>query len=85
LRFCYHVFQHSQQECTNESEDVSIGKYGQMSMIQSKEKFEDRKFTAIKNLNKNLESQTVWLRGRLHTSRAKGNATVRLFRNDYLI
>ncbi|KAL0117689.1 hypothetical protein PUN28_008831 [Cardiocondyla obscurior] len=63
---------HSQQESANETEDVSIGKYGQMDMIQSKEKFEDRKFTVIKNLNKNLENQTVWLRGRLHTSRAKG-------------
>ena len=49
-----------------------MGKYGQMNMIQSKEKFEDRKFTAIKNLDKNLENQMVWLRGRLHTSRAKG-------------
>jgi len=66
------LFQHSQQESTNETEDISMGKYGQMNMIQSKEKFEDRKFTAIKNLNKNLENQTVWLRGRLHTSRAKG-------------
>ncbi|XP_018337803.1 PREDICTED: aspartate--tRNA ligase, cytoplasmic isoform X3 [Trachymyrmex septentrionalis] len=66
------VQSHSQQESTNESEDVSLGKYGQMSMIQSKEKFEDRKFTAIKNLNKNLENQIIWLRGRLHTSRAKG-------------
>ncbi|XP_018337801.1 PREDICTED: aspartate--tRNA ligase, cytoplasmic isoform X1 [Trachymyrmex septentrionalis] len=65
-------YSHSQQESTNESEDVSLGKYGQMSMIQSKEKFEDRKFTAIKNLNKNLENQIIWLRGRLHTSRAKG-------------
>ncbi|XP_024872147.1 aspartate--tRNA ligase, cytoplasmic isoform X1 [Temnothorax curvispinosus] len=62
----------SQQESTNETEDVSVGKYGQMDMIQSKERFEDRKFTEIKNLNKNLENQTVWLRGRLHTSRAKG-------------
>lgn len=41
-------------------------------MIQSKEKFEDRKFMAIKNLNQNLKNQMVWLRGRLHTSRAKG-------------
>ncbi|XP_018055090.1 PREDICTED: aspartate--tRNA ligase, cytoplasmic isoform X3 [Atta colombica] len=65
-------YSHSQQEFTNESEDVSLGKYGQMNMIQSKEKFEDRKFTAIKNLDKNLENQMVWLRGRLHTSRAKG-------------
>ncbi|XP_071565940.1 aspartate--tRNA ligase, cytoplasmic isoform X1 [Temnothorax nylanderi] len=66
------VQSYSQQESTNETEDVSVGKYGQMDMIQSKERFEDRKFTEIKNLNKNLENQTVWLRGRLHTSRAKG-------------
>lgn len=65
-------FQHSQQESANETEDVSAGKYGQMNMIQSKEKFEDRKFMAIKNLNQNLKNQMVWLRGRLHTSRAKG-------------
>ncbi|XP_050461434.1 aspartate--tRNA ligase, cytoplasmic isoform X1 [Cataglyphis hispanica] len=62
----------SQQESTEEAKDVSVGKYGQMNMIQSKEKFEDRKFTAIKDLNKNLENEMVWLRGRLHTSRAKG-------------
>lgn len=66
------ILQQSQQESTNETEDVSMGKYGEMNMIQSKEKFEDRKFIAIKNLNKNLENQMVWLRGRLHTSRAKG-------------
>lgn len=70
------TFQHSQQESTNETEDASMGKYGQMDMIQSKEKFEDRKFTAIKNLNKNLENQTVWLRARLHTSRAKGKIAI---------
>lgn len=67
-----YIFQQSQQESTEEAEDVSVGKYGQMNMIQSKEKFEDRKFTAIKDLNKNLENEMVWLRGRLHTSRAKG-------------
>lgn len=55
---------------------MSVGKYGQMNMIQSKEQFEDRKFIAIKNLNKNLENQTIWLRGRLHTSRAKGKVMV---------
>lgn len=68
----YYIFQQSQQESTEEAEDVSVGKYSQMNMIQSKEKFEDRKFIAIKNLNKNLENEIVWLRGRLHTSRAKG-------------
>lgn len=67
-----YTLQQSQQESTNEAEDVSVGKYGQMDMIQSKEKFEDRKFTSVKNLNKELENQIVWIRGRLHTSRAKG-------------
>lgn len=53
-------------------EDVSVGKYGEMGLIQSKEKYSERKFTDIKNLKPELENQTVWLRGRLHTSRAKG-------------
>lgn len=71
------MFQHSQQDSTNETEeDASMGKYGQMNMIQSKEQFKDRKFIAIKNLNKSLENQTIWLRGRLHTSRAKGKVTI---------
>lgn len=52
--------------------DVSVGCYGLMNMIQSTEKLEDRKFKAIKDLNKELEDQIIWLRGRLHTSRAKG-------------
>ncbi|XP_011630534.1 aspartate--tRNA ligase, cytoplasmic [Pogonomyrmex barbatus] len=60
------------QESTNETKDVSVGKYGQMNMIQSKEKFQDRKFTVIKDLDISLKNQTIWLRGRLHTSRAKG-------------
>ncbi|XP_026824598.1 aspartate--tRNA ligase, cytoplasmic isoform X2 [Ooceraea biroi] len=64
--------QTSQQQSTGETEDVSIGKYGQMDMIQSKEKYENRKFTMIKDLDESMENQTVWLRGRLHTSRAKG-------------
>ncbi|CAL7933364.1 unnamed protein product [Xylocopa violacea] len=61
----------AQQEITPE-EDVSIGKYGETGLIQSKEKYTERKFTDIKNLKQDLEDQTVWLRGRLHTSRAKG-------------
>ncbi|XP_029045433.1 aspartate--tRNA ligase, cytoplasmic [Osmia bicornis bicornis] len=60
----------AQQEMNQE--DVSVGKYGEMGLIQSKEKYSERKFIDIKNLNPELENQTVWLRGRLHTSRAKG-------------
>ena len=55
-----------------QDEDVSIGKYGDTGLIQSKDKHTERKFTDIKNLNPNLEDKTVWIRGRLHTSRAKG-------------
>jgi len=59
-----------------------VGKYGQMDMIQSKEKFNDRKFISIKDLYTNLENQMVWLRGRLHTSRAKGKYFIQ---NNFLI
>lgn len=60
-----------QQEVSQE-EDVSIGNYGDTGLIQSKEKHAERKFTDVKNLAPNLENQRIWLRGRLHTSRAKG-------------
>ncbi|XP_393437.3 aspartate--tRNA ligase, cytoplasmic [Apis mellifera] len=55
-----------------QEEDISIGKYGETGLIQSKEKYAERKFIDIKDLNPNLENQNIWLRGRLHTSRAKG-------------
>lgn len=70
--FCILCVQQTQQEPVGEVVDVSTGFYGQMDMIQSAKKFEDREFKAIKDLDKKLESQVVWLRGRLHTSRAKG-------------
>lgn len=41
-------------------------------MIQSKETHNDRKFTHVQQLNPQLANKIVWLRGRLHTSRAKG-------------
>ncbi|KZC05753.1 PREDICTED: aspartate--tRNA ligase, cytoplasmic [Dufourea novaeangliae] len=61
----------AQQEA-NQEEDVSVGKYGDTGLIQSKEKHAERKFTEVKNLTATLENEIVWLRGRLHTSRAKG-------------
>ncbi|XP_043264055.1 aspartate--tRNA ligase, cytoplasmic [Colletes gigas] len=56
----------------NEEEDISVENYGDIGLIQSNEKHTERIFTDIKNLISDLENQTVWLRGRLHTSRAKG-------------
>lgn len=56
------------------SEDASVGKYGVFKMIQSsKEYAHDRIFLDIKNLTTTLADNSVWIRGRLHTSRAKGN------------
>ncbi|XP_017759883.1 PREDICTED: aspartate--tRNA ligase, cytoplasmic isoform X2 [Eufriesea mexicana] len=60
------------QQDTTDEKDISFGNYGETGLIQSKEKYTERKFTDIKNLNPNLENQNVWLRGRLHTSRATG-------------
>ncbi|XP_050421963.1 aspartate--tRNA ligase, cytoplasmic [Adelges cooleyi] len=54
------------------SEDVSTGKYGVMAMIQSSENMSSRVFVNVKNLMTALADNSVWIRGRLHTSRAKG-------------
>lgn len=53
-------------------EDISAGKYGDFPLIQSQNKHEDRHFVdAIGGLQAHVD-QTVWLRGRVHTSRSKG-------------
>ncbi|CAG9855862.1 unnamed protein product [Phyllotreta striolata] len=52
--------------------DVSIGKYGNLPVITSEKKDVERKFTYVLDLNKTLSGQTVWVRARLHTSRARG-------------
>lgn len=62
----------AEAEAATEQEDTSVGKYGQIKMIQSIEPHDDRKFAHIKDLNTELAGQVVWIRGRLHTSRAKG-------------
>lgn len=51
--------------------DVSEGHYGKMPMLQSFEKV-DRKLLRVKDLTSALSGQQIWLRGRLHTSRSKG-------------
>jgi len=51
-----------------------LGKYGILKMIQSSgNKLCDRVFVDVKNLMAVLVDNSVWIRGRLHTSRAKGN------------
>ncbi|ERL92973.1 aspartate--tRNA ligase, cytoplasmic isoform X2 [Dendroctonus ponderosae] len=52
--------------------DVSEGRYGTLPLIRSDPSAPKRAFTAAKDLTKALTGQQVWIRGRLHTSRAKG-------------
>ena len=54
--------------------DVSEGKYGVLKMIQSREKPTDRRLIDVGVLSAKLNNQDVWVRARLHTSRAKGNS-----------
>lgn len=62
-----------QQETTgDESKDYSIGLYGVPKMIQSTGKHADRNFVMVHDLSTCTKDALVWVRGRVHTSRAKG-------------
>lgn len=54
-----------------DADDCAAGCYGVMEMIQSKEKV-DRTIVRIGDLNGSRAGEKVWVRGRLHTSRAVG-------------
>ena len=51
--------------------DCAVGCYGVMPMIQSKEKI-DRTIVRLGDLTAARAGEKVWVRGRLHTSRAVG-------------
>lgn len=51
--------------------DVSAGKYGVATMNQSRDK-KPYQFIDVSILSTKLSEQDVWVRARLHTSRAKG-------------
>ncbi|XP_062542152.1 aspartate--tRNA ligase, cytoplasmic [Armigeres subalbatus] len=62
-----------QQETTgDESKDYSVGLYGVTKMIQSTGKHADRNFVMVHDLSACTKDALVWVRGRVHTSRAKG-------------
>ncbi|KAJ8944815.1 hypothetical protein NQ318_013151 [Aromia moschata] len=61
-----------QNESVSEEGDVSAGKYGNLPLIRSDPTAIQRKFTYIKDLNKSLAGELVWVRARLHTVRARG-------------
>jgi len=56
---------------TTTEEDFAQGNYGVLPLIQSKEKI-DRVLVSVREINETLAKQTIWVRGRLHTSRGKG-------------
>merc|ERR1712013_75049 len=58
-------------ENTDDGPDISSGKYGMQEMNQSKEK-PNIVLTLVKDLGMKMNEKTVTIRGRLHTSRAKG-------------
>ncbi|KAJ3660622.1 hypothetical protein Zmor_005061 [Zophobas morio] len=62
------------QTKVEDENDVSVGKYGTLPLIQSDITATnlDRKFTYVKDLNKSLSGSGVWVRARLHTVRARG-------------
>jgi len=66
--------QGSTQVEADDGPDVSAGKYGQPALIQSSGNPEElkRNIVNVKDLNESKTNMTVWVRGRLHTSRAKG-------------
>merc|ERR1711983_706139 len=65
----------------DEGPDVSAGKYGNQEMNQSKTK-PNIVITHIGDLGVNLNEKTVTIRGRLHTSRAKGKQCFMVIRQQ---
>lgn len=55
----------------DEGEDFAKDRYGVSAMIQSQEKLE-RVLVRVKDLTPQKADETVWVRARVHTSRAKG-------------
>ena len=61
-----------QQAGEGDGVDISAGKYGNAKMNQSRDKPDIRLIENFAILTEKLDSQMVWVRARLHTSRAKG-------------
>jgi len=64
-----------------EEVDYSAGSYGNAPLNQSQEKLE-RAVLRIGDLNSTIVDKKVWVRGRLHTSRAKGKQCFFLMRQQ---
>lgn len=67
----YHLLCFFQESTQVEEMDFSAGMYGPAPLNQSQTRL-DRKVHRVSQLDASLIDQKVWIRGRLHTSRAKG-------------
>lgn len=65
-----------------EGEDYSKDRYGNSKLIQSTEK-PDRELVKIKTLTASEANKRVWVRARLHTSRAKGKQCFVVLRQQH--
>ncbi|CAD5110847.1 DgyrCDS208 [Dimorphilus gyrociliatus] len=63
-------------------EDISAGLYGQMKLIQSSEK-PQRKMHNIGSLDASNVGENIWLRARLHNSRATGKQCFMVLRQKH--
>lgn len=63
--------QEKPREIVDAAEDYAKERYGISSMIQSQEK-PDRVLVRVKDLTVQKADDVVWVRARVHTSRAKG-------------
>ncbi|CAF0782994.1 unnamed protein product [Rotaria sordida] len=73
--------QQQNESSTAHEEDFSQGNYGIMPLIQSKEKI-DRQLIPVRDINEKSAKQTIWIRGRLHTSRGKGKQCFLVIRHQ---
>ncbi|CAF0980986.1 unnamed protein product [Rotaria sordida] len=73
--------QQQNESSTAHEEDFSQGNYGIMPLIQSKEKI-DRQLIPVRDINEKSAKQTIWVRGRLHTSRGKGKQCFLVIRHQ---
>lgn len=65
--------------------DYSEGKYGPTKLIQSQDKHVERVFVQVTDLAEHAKvngDKTVWVRGRVHTSRSKGKQCFLILRQQ---
>ncbi|EDW72349.1 uncharacterized protein Dwil_GK20764 [Drosophila willistoni] len=69
-------------EAGDNAVDHAQGRYGLSEMIQSKDKRSERIFVTVPELVNHVDKGLVWVRGRVHTSRAKGKQCFPILRQQ---